>query len=112
MLGLSMRGEAFLRRGTNPNWISPPRLTDLDQVVEQRPLSTEQILHPDKYWTGRRRDEPTPMQLEAQDLRVARAVLDAIEAEHSVEPDDRREGLEVGPEAAQLSEALPVEANP
>ncbi|MFT5049602.1 MAG: hypothetical protein ACI8QZ_000995 [Chlamydiales bacterium] len=68
MLGLSMRGEAFLRRGTNPNWISPPRLADLDRVVEQRPLSTEQILHPDKYWTGRRRDEPTPIQFEEQNL--------------------------------------------
>jgi len=70
MLGLSMRAESFLRRSTRTNWISPPRISDLDQVAQQRPLSTEQILHPDKYWTGRRRDDPTPMQFNTCDLPV------------------------------------------
>lgn len=58
-LGSTLRGDSFLRRSTASRWISPPRLSDLDRVVTELPLSSEQVLHPDKYWTERHRDDPT-----------------------------------------------------
>ena len=59
-----MLGLGFLLRGT-PRRLSEsgvdPR--DLDRAFRDPPLSSEQILHPEKYWDETRRDVPLPVTL-------------------------------------------------
>ncbi|MFT4539926.1 MAG: hypothetical protein ACI841_004423 [Planctomycetota bacterium] len=57
--GLWRRGESFLRR---TNVVEPRpsamREADIARVLSNPPRSTEQLLHPVKYWKDARRDEP------------------------------------------------------
>jgi hypothetical protein len=54
-----MLGPSFLCRGDSSRLASgilSPR--DIDHAIQEPPVSTEQILHPEKYWDRDRRDEP------------------------------------------------------
>jgi hypothetical protein len=52
-------GPTFLDRG-NTRRVATGELSprDLDRAITHPPVSTEQILHPEKYWDRMRRDEP------------------------------------------------------
>jgi hypothetical protein len=72
-----MRGACFLARTDN-------LLTGLTQAVpsddirrgfEDLPRSTEQILHPEKYWDPALRDDPQELSFDAQDLPDGWSVL-------------------------------------
>ena len=56
-------GQGFLVRG---NLLALAAWTgggDVDQAFRDMPASFEQILHPEKYWDGTKRDRPTPLRL-------------------------------------------------
>lgn len=64
LLGTYMLGLGFLARGSAASG-SPGRFpADLvDRAYRRGPTSSEQILHPEKYWNPDERDEPTPVEL-------------------------------------------------
>ncbi|MBI3818958.1 MAG: hypothetical protein HY286_09740 [Planctomycetes bacterium] len=49
-------GGSFLNHGSG--WLAKPSLADLDYAFNNPPRSSEQVLHPDKYWNPDLRDEP------------------------------------------------------
>jgi hypothetical protein len=51
------RGMTFLQRSEKPsaNEVAPG---DYERAFSSPPRSTEQILHPDKYWNDEKRDDP------------------------------------------------------
>ena len=57
-------GVRFVLRG-DPRRLSRGRFDprDLDRAFEQPPLSSEQILHPEKYWDQSKADPPRPVRL-------------------------------------------------
>ncbi len=56
-----LHGSAFMTR--NPMGMGKPRLSDWNRAFNDPPTSTEQILHPAKYWDASRRDDPRPVAL-------------------------------------------------
>ena len=64
-VGAALRGESFLR-GTSASHslITPARTQDMDRAANAAPRSTEQILHPVKYWKRARVDEPVEVDCE------------------------------------------------
>lgn len=60
MLHSYMHGAAFLARTNNVmrGQTATADLADLETAFEDPPRSTEQILHPEKYWDEDERDEP------------------------------------------------------
>lgn len=56
-----VEGAKFLSRA--PLGLGRPSLADWNRVWEEPPLSSEQILHPEKYWEARKRDDPVPVDL-------------------------------------------------
>ncbi|MDF1837883.1 MAG: hypothetical protein P1V35_08445, partial [Planctomycetota bacterium] len=50
-LALYMQGEAFLCRKSKLSMFAKAEIADLDHAFGQLPTSTEQILHPKKYWS-------------------------------------------------------------
>lgn len=67
-----MRGASFLKRselvmdGQNP--LVKIDKDDLIQAFTNPPRSTEQVLHPDKYWDEEERDEPKPVAIDTRRL--------------------------------------------
>lgn len=61
MLGSYFQGLAFLRRIESPQQalLKPLSLADLNAAFARPPESTEQVLHPDKYWREAASDRPT-----------------------------------------------------
>jgi hypothetical protein len=59
LLGAYILGAAFLARG-NPKIARGDHypVSDVAQVFREPPRSSEQVLHPEKYWDAQRRDEP------------------------------------------------------
>lgn len=69
LLALYSQGQAFLERRATPSIV--PRtanMADLEQAFTQLPTSTEQILHPVKYWDPERYDEPVSVGFKLDDL--------------------------------------------
>ncbi len=68
MLHSYLQGAAFLARTDNvmKGQVSPPDRDDLERAFREPPLSTEQILHPEKYWVGEQLDEPRKVTLTAK----------------------------------------------
>lgn len=69
LLALYSQGQAFLERRATPSIV--PRtanMADLERAFTHLPTSTEQILHPVKYWDPERFDEPVPVELKLNDL--------------------------------------------
>ena len=59
LVGSYLRGEGFLVRQGGLNLLmAKPKPADLDLALRTPPRSTEQVLHPERYWDEARRDEP------------------------------------------------------
>lgn len=59
LLGVYFLGARFLRRGRNgPAGASSFPVEDAERCYRDGPVSSEQILHPEKYWDGTRIDRP------------------------------------------------------
>ena len=78
LLGPYVLGVAFLNRGAAPVSLTVP-VADIDRAYRDGPSSSEQILHPEKFWDPEQRDDPVTVHLDG-----AGAVLGAswtLEAE-------------------------------
>ena len=64
LMGPYVLGSAFLLRGDLFSIADGYPANDVDAVYEDTPLSSEQILHPEKYWGPDDRDDPTRVDLE------------------------------------------------
>lgn len=66
LVSLYYQGQAFLRREKRASpFGEPARLGDLDRAFLEPPRSTEQVIHPLKYWSPDHRDEPRELLLVA-----------------------------------------------
>jgi len=69
LMAVYLRGESFLRRTNVWSLIaSAVRMDDIEQAFLEPPRSTEQILHPVKYWKDERRDEPRVLESDTSEL--------------------------------------------
>jgi hypothetical protein len=70
LLGVYMRGAAFLNRTTSvmKGQMSMPALADFQTAFDAPPRSSEQVLHPEKYWDEDERDEPVAITLDRSNL--------------------------------------------
>jgi hypothetical protein len=65
LLGSYLLGSDFLRRGPAPApGSSGLPVEAIDRCYHDGPRSSEQILHPEKYWDPQRRDDPRPVSLD------------------------------------------------
>jgi hypothetical protein len=69
LFAMTYRGESFLRR-TNAMRIAAGsvRMEDIERAFTELPRSTEQILHPVKYWKSDRQDEPRSVHCSSADV--------------------------------------------
>jgi hypothetical protein len=63
LVGAYLLGQIFLLQGDAAALVTGIRPKDLDRAFESPPASTEQILHPEKYWDRSQRDEPREVAL-------------------------------------------------
>ena len=56
-------GARFLTRGKSPLQRPVAKKKDVRLAFESLPLSSEQVLHPEKYWTEKKRDDPREVAL-------------------------------------------------
>jgi hypothetical protein len=56
-------GFTFMFKGSPWLWQEGIAVGDLDLVYTNPPLTTQQILHPERYWWGNWRKQPPPLQL-------------------------------------------------
>jgi len=65
LLGAYMRGAAFLGRSGDvmAGLTGSGSMEDFDRAFRDPPTSSEQILHPEKYWDAELRDDPIPVEL-------------------------------------------------
>jgi len=57
-------GMSFVQRGNTMGWMATGYpVDDVDRVYRKPPVSSEQILHPEKYWDEDQRDDPVPVSL-------------------------------------------------
>mgnify|MGYP000282732116 CR=1 FL=1 len=68
-----LRGASFLCRSDNVMVGQMGNIADEDlhRAFTAPPRSSEQVLHPEKYWDADRRDEPTPVRLDTSRLEAA-----------------------------------------
>jgi len=64
LLASYVLGLPFLLRGNLQALAAGFPLRDADQAFREGPVSSEQILHPEKYWDPARRDEPREVSLD------------------------------------------------
>jgi hypothetical protein len=66
LLAAYMRGASFLVRSDSvlAGQMQVPTAEDIDVAFRQPPASTEQILHPEKYWEEEQRDVPSSVGFE------------------------------------------------
>jgi hypothetical protein len=63
LLSPYLLGQLFLLRGNLLGVMSGVKSEDLDRAFKDPPASTEQILHPEKYWDEASKDLPRPVPL-------------------------------------------------
>jgi hypothetical protein len=63
LLGPYVLGASFLLRGNLAGFLEKVPAADLDRAFRQPPASTEQVLHPEKYWGPGPADLPLPVPL-------------------------------------------------
>jgi len=65
-----LQGAAFLARTDSvmAGAMAKPSAADIDRAFESPPRSTEQVLHPEKYWDEDSLDEPHSIELDASAL--------------------------------------------
>ncbi|NIM02161.1 MAG: hypothetical protein GTO30_11870 [Acidobacteria bacterium] len=57
-------GMSFVQRGNAMGWMAGGYpVDDVNRAYERPPTSSEQILHPEKYWDEDKRDDPVPVSL-------------------------------------------------
>ncbi|MCY2960377.1 MAG: hypothetical protein NTY35_09445 [Planctomycetota bacterium] len=62
-------GDGFLSRGGGMNLtMKPADPADVDRAFREPPRSTEQILHPERYWDAGKRDEPVRVKFDTRKL--------------------------------------------
>ncbi len=66
LIALYLQGATFVTRGQG----GAANSADIAHAFRQRPRSTEQILHPDKYWDPEQRDEPRVVSFSSGELPV------------------------------------------
>lgn len=76
VFAMQLRGESFLRRTHLVDLnASDVRMRDIDRALAEPPRSTEQILHPVKYWRRARLDEPRLLRLAPVELPPGAVLL-------------------------------------
>jgi hypothetical protein len=69
LIAAYLRGEGFLVRTAGMNLaMKPAEAEDVRQAFERPPRSSEQILHPEKYWDAETLDEPRAVTIDASKL--------------------------------------------
>jgi hypothetical protein len=63
LLGSYLLGQAFLLRGEPLAPGATGDVADIDRAFKELPRSSEQLIHPEKYWTPAKRDVPRPVSL-------------------------------------------------
>lgn len=63
LLGAYALGAAFWMRGDLSRLASGFPVGDAPRVMRDGPRSSEHLLHPEKYWSAERRDDPLPVSL-------------------------------------------------
>jgi len=81
VLMVYMRGAAFLKRTDNvmKGQMGSVARKDLERAFTHPPSSTEQVLHPEKYWDPEQLDEPVVVKLDTTKLVAAGWKLQADE---------------------------------
>lgn len=69
LIAIYLQGQSFLRRQPELALRGMARTEDIEAAFAEPPLSTEQVLHPEKYWDAELRDDPTPIRLAPEGLR-------------------------------------------
>jgi hypothetical protein len=62
LLGPYILGQAFLLHG-NASQLASLKSADIDHAFQDPPASTEQLIHPEKYWDPAKRDAPRSVRL-------------------------------------------------
>ena len=77
LLGSYVQGSSFLVRKSSPlaGSMSAAKNADIRTAFEHPPRSTEQVLHPEKYWDPEQRDEPRQITYEVGELPKGWEVL-------------------------------------
>lgn len=100
LMAVYLRGESFLRRTNVFSLIaSAVRMDDIEQAFLEPPRSTEQILHPVKYWKDERRDEPRVFTSDASELAegwkvVSENTLGELYLGIMTQPHEERSGMD------------------
>lgn len=103
LLCVYLRGNAFLSRTDSvmKAQLGLPKMADVDRAFRQPPRSSEQILHPEKYWDETQLDPPVGVRARGEELpggwTLAQAdTLGEIGFALVFEDPDEREGLVAG----------------
>jgi hypothetical protein len=77
LLGAYLRGASFLVRSdsTMKGQMSFPEAADFERAFQDPPRSSEQVLHPEKYWDAEQRDEPVDVDFDVPELPAGWEVL-------------------------------------
>lgn len=76
LIAAYLRGEGFLVRVPSMNLaMKAAKVEDIKSAFENPPRSSEQILHPAKYWNQEERDEPRKVEFETSKLPEGWTVL-------------------------------------
>lgn len=103
LLGSYMAGQTFLRKVEVRTILTrPAEISGLDAAWLSPPVSTEQIMHPAKYWDTEKLDLPTPIRTEPTMLPEGwtiqrRDVLGELMLAIMTTPLDERQGVETNP---------------
>lgn len=102
LLAVYLRGEAFLRHSTSVANLFQRKVdpSDIDLAFKQPPLSTEQILHPNKYWKESQRDDPQSLEYD----------LDAVPEGWNLLDEDTLGELMIGLVCAPFEERVGLDA--
>ena len=69
LMAAYLRGSLFLNRTESMlQSMSMPRREDFHYAFTQPPRSTEQLLHPEKYWDAEERDEPIELDFQLENV--------------------------------------------
>ncbi len=69
LLASYLAGDGFLSRAGGMNLgLKPAKPEDVERAFREMPRSTEQILHPDRYWDPKQREEPVSVAIDVKPL--------------------------------------------
>jgi len=110
LLAAYLQGAAFLARTDSlmAGQMRSAESEDIRRVFQEPPLSTEQVLHPDKYWDPALRDDPVRITFDTSELgenwKVLREdTLGELALAIVCSPPEERGGLDLSNPAAMLT---------